>query len=172
MWQDSRLKWYINCLTHFLPLHAQFGITFHFIIQKRCDLFVLPLLLSRKPPSGTHWFGNHLSLWLVILIQLKELWDPLITLQLIAPNSSVRVAAPEGAASPCMLTHLCTCDRKTEANAVGSCLNYCSTKSTWQLAVFSMERSVPPPPPVLFFFFSKGCLHVSPVSESILIICL
>ncbi len=60
-------------LDTFLPLHAQFGIIFPFIIQKRCDLFVLPLLLSRKPPSGTRRFGNHLSLWLVILIQLKEL---------------------------------------------------------------------------------------------------
>lgn len=155
-------------LDTFLPLHAQFGIIFPFIIQKRCDLFVLPLLLSRKPPSGTRRFGNHLSLWLVILIQLKELRS-------FNNPPAHRPQTPACVWRPLKEPHLHVCwhicvpaTGKTEANAVGSCLNYCSTKSTWQLAVFSMERSVFSPHPSC----SKGCLHVSPVSESILIICL
>lgn len=58
--------------------------------------------------------------------------------------------------------HICVpATGKTEANAVGSCLNYCSTKSTWQLAVFSMEKSVFPPTRLVFFSVVKdACMSV------------
>ncbi len=88
--------------------------------------------------------------------------DPLITLQLIAPKLQRACGGPWRRRISMYADTFVYLRQKDRGNAVGSWLNYCSTKSTWQLAVFSMERSVPPPPPVCFFFLlvKDACMSV------------
>lgn len=55
--------------------------------------------------------------------------------------------------------HICVPETGTTgANTVASCLNYLSTKSTWQLAVFSTERSVFPTRLVFFPVVKDACM--------------
>ncbi len=159
MWQDSRLKWYINCLTHLY--HCMPSLESNFLLSFKNDLFVLPLLLSRKPPSGTRRFGNHLSLWLVILIQLKELWDPLITLQLIAPKLQRACGGPwrrRISMYADTFVYLRQKDRGQRCRLLTQLLLY---KINLTTCCF-LHGEKRPPPPVLFFFLlvKDACMSV------------
>lgn len=154
-------KMVYKLLDTLLPLHAQFGIIFPFIIQKRCDLFVLPLLLSRKPPSGTRRFGNHLSLWLVILIQLKELWDPLITLQLIAPKPQRACGGPWRSRISMYADTFVYLRQERQRPTLSALASTTALQNQPDNSLFSPWRETFFTPPVLFFSVVKdACMSV------------
>lgn len=124
-------------------------------------MFVFPLLLSRKPPSGTQQFGNHLSLWLVILIQLKALWDTLITLQLIAPKPQRACGGPWRSRISMYADTFVYLRQERQRPMLSALASTTALQNQPDNSLFSPCREVPPSTRLVFFSVVKdACMSV------------